>query len=155
VILHDGKRSLFWSLIVFPYLSFTTVQGQKIGFKSCESIHFVIIANFHTLHVCVKRIFSCNEKTIFLCICAFFFFHNSTFFHRGYVIKDPLTRSAPMELRLLQATFCKCCNTVRKVLWIRNQMVKLVLLFGLVMMFVIIGSFKVTVQYRWKLIIKE
>jgi len=32
------------------------------------------------------------------------FFCNSTFFHSGYVIKDPLTRSAPTELRLLQAT---------------------------------------------------
>jgi len=32
-----------------------------------------------------------------------FFFCNSTFFHCAYVIKDALTRSAPMELRLLQA----------------------------------------------------
>jgi len=67
-------------------------------------MNFLNIANFHTLYVCVKRIFSCNEKTFFLCVCSFFFFCNSTFFHSGYVIKDPLTRSAPTELRLLQAT---------------------------------------------------
>jgi len=34
----------------------------------------------------------------------FFCFCNSTFFHSGYVIKDPLTRYAPTELHLLQAT---------------------------------------------------
>jgi len=33
-----------------------------------------------------------------------FFFCKSTFFYFGYVVKDPLTRSAPTELRLLQAT---------------------------------------------------
>ena len=32
-ILHYGKRSLFWSLIIFPYLSFTTVWGQKNWFQ--------------------------------------------------------------------------------------------------------------------------
>ena len=67
-------------------------------------MNFLNIANFHTLYVCVKRIFSCNEKTFFLCVCSFFFFCNSTFFHSGHVIKHPLTRSAPTELRLLQAT---------------------------------------------------
>ena len=29
VILHYGKKSLVWSLIIFGYLSFTTVRGQK------------------------------------------------------------------------------------------------------------------------------
>jgi len=32
----------------------------------------------------------------------------------GYVIKDPLTRSAPTELRLLQATFQKTNHTSHK-----------------------------------------
>jgi len=104
VILHYDERSLCWSLIIFPYLSFTTVWGQKNRFQQLWKYNFLNIANFHTLHICVKRILSCNEKTFFLCICSFSFFCNSTFFHSGYVIKDPLTRSTPTELRLLQAT---------------------------------------------------
>jgi len=106
VILHYGKRSLFWSLIIFRYLSFTMVRGQKNWFQQLWKYTFFKHHKlpYYTLHVCVKRIFSCNEKTFFLCICSFCFFHNSTFFHSGYVIKDLLTRSALTELRLLQAT---------------------------------------------------
>jgi len=51
VAFNYGKRSLFWSLIIFAYLSFTTVQGQKIGFNSCECIKFFNIANIHVLDV--------------------------------------------------------------------------------------------------------
>ena len=40
VILHYGKRSLFWSLIIFPYLSFTTVRGQKNWFQQLWKYKF-------------------------------------------------------------------------------------------------------------------
>ena len=33
VILHYGKKSLFWTLIIFGYLSFTMVRGQKYRFQ--------------------------------------------------------------------------------------------------------------------------
>ena len=33
MILYYGKKSLFWSLIIFGYLNFTTVRGQKNGFQ--------------------------------------------------------------------------------------------------------------------------
>jgi len=35
------RRSLFWSVIIFGNLSFTTVREQKIGFNSCECIKFL------------------------------------------------------------------------------------------------------------------
>jgi len=56
-------------LIIYGNLSFTTVQGQKIGFNSCECIKFLNIANIHALDVWGKRIFICNKK-----ILAFFLF---------------------------------------------------------------------------------
>ena len=40
VTLHYGKRSLFWSLINFPYLSLTTVQGQKNRFQQLWKYNF-------------------------------------------------------------------------------------------------------------------
>ena len=56
-ILHYAKWSLFLSLIIFAYLSFTTVQGQKIGVNSCECIKFLNIANIHITIRCLgKRI---------------------------------------------------------------------------------------------------
>jgi len=88
---HNGKKSLFWSFIIFGYLSFTTVREQKIGFNSCECIKFLNIANFHVFHVWAKRILSCNDTTYFL---HFFSFCNATFFHSGYVIKPPQPSSA-------------------------------------------------------------
>ena len=87
VILHYGKRSLFWSLIIFAYLSFTMVRGQKIGFNRCECIKFLNIANIHVLHVWRKRIFIFNNKIFFLCFFSVYSFCNTTFFHSGYVIK--------------------------------------------------------------------
>jgi len=78
-------------LIIFGYLSFTTVRGQKIGFNSCECIKFLNIANFHPIHVSGKRILSGNDTTFFL---HFFLFCNATFFYSGYVIKPPQPSSA-------------------------------------------------------------
>jgi len=69
------------------------ILSWLLNLNSHESLHFLNIANFHTLHVCVKPIFSCNKKPFFLCIYSFCFFRNSTFFHSGYVIKDPLTET--------------------------------------------------------------
>ena len=34
VMLHYGKKSVFWSFNIFGYLSFTTVRRQKIRFNS-------------------------------------------------------------------------------------------------------------------------
>ena len=71
VTLHYGKRSLFWSLIIFRYLSFTTVRGQKIRFNKCECIKFLNIANIHALHILGKRIFVCNKNFfsfVFFCL---------------------------------------------------------------------------------------
>ena len=76
---------------MFGYLSFTTAQGQKIGFNSCECIKFLNIANFHAIHVWGKRILSCSGTTFFL---YFFSFCNATFFHAGYIIKPPQPSSA-------------------------------------------------------------
>ena len=90
VMLHYGKKSLFWSLIIFGYLSFTMVRGQKIGFYSCEFIKFLNIAN---LHVWGKHILSCNDTTFILHFFSFFCFCNATFFYSGYVIK-PLQPSS-------------------------------------------------------------
>ena len=79
VILRYGERSLFWSLIIFGYLSFTTVRGRKIGFNSCEFMKFLNIANVHALDVWVMRILICNNKVfsfpffcLFLLQCNFF-----------------------------------------------------------------------------------
>ena len=102
-MLHYGKKNIFWSFIIFVDLSFTTVQGQKIGFNSCECINFLNIANFHVFHVCGKRL-SCNDTTFFLHFFSFSWFCNSTFFHSGYIIKPPQPSSAITELRLLQTT---------------------------------------------------
>ena len=91
MILHYGKRSLFWSVIIFGYLSFTTGRGQKIGFNRCESTKFLNIANIHALDVWWKRMFVCNNKIFFLCVYSFC---NATLFHSGYVIKPPQPSSA-------------------------------------------------------------
>ena len=91
VILHYGKtkRSLFWSLIIFADLSFTTVRGQKIGFNSFECIKFLNIANIHVLDVWGKCIFICNKKIFFICFFSVCSFCNATFFQSGYIIKPP------------------------------------------------------------------
>jgi len=46
-MLHNGKKSVFWSFKIFSYLSFTTVQDKNIGFNSCDCINFLNILNFH------------------------------------------------------------------------------------------------------------
>ena len=82
VILRYGERSLFWSLIIFGYLSFTTVRGRKIGFNSCEFMKFLNIANVHALDVWVMRILICNYK-VFSFPFFVYSFCNATFFHSG------------------------------------------------------------------------
>jgi len=91
---HYDKISLFWSLIIFAYLSFTTVREQKIGFNSCECIQFFNIANTHVLNVWGKCIFICNNKIFFLWFFSVYSFYNATFFHYDYVIKPPQPSSA-------------------------------------------------------------
>jgi len=59
--------------MIFGYLIFTTVRGQKIGFNACECIKFLNIANFHAFYVWGKRILSCNDTTFFLHFFSFFF----------------------------------------------------------------------------------
>jgi len=80
-------------LIIFGYLSFTTVRG-KIGLNSCEGIKFLNIANFLAFHVWGKRILSNNDTTFFLHLFFLFCFCNATFFNSGYIIKPPQPSSA-------------------------------------------------------------
>jgi len=100
VMLHYGKKRLFWSLIIFGCLSFITVRGQKISVNSCAFIKFLNFANFHAFHVWGKRISSCNDTTLsftFIPFIVHFYsicFCNATFFHSGYVIKPPQPSSA-------------------------------------------------------------
>jgi len=96
VMLHYGKKRLFWSLIIFGCLSFITVRGQKISVNSCEFIKFLNFANFHAFHVWGKRISSCNRSNDTTFIVHFYSicFCNATFFHSGYVIKPPQPSSA-------------------------------------------------------------
>jgi len=104
MMLHYGKKSLFWSLNIFGYLSFTTVRGQKIVFNSCEFIKFLNIANYHVFHVWGKRILSCNDTTFILHFFSFFCFATQLF--ATPVTSLNLRIQAPLftELRLLQAT---------------------------------------------------
>jgi len=76
-------------LTIFGYLSFTTLQGQKIGFNSCECIQFLNNANFHAFHVWGKRILSCNDTTVFLHSFFLFLLLQRNLFHSSYVIKPP------------------------------------------------------------------
>ena len=100
VSLHYGERSLFWSLMVFPCLSFTTVGGQKIGFNSCECTKLLHIANFQALDVWGKRIIICNNKIFFLCFFLFIPFATQLF--STPVTSSKLRKHAPLftELRL-------------------------------------------------------
>ena len=89
VILHYGKKGLFWSLIFFGCLSFTTVWGQKIGFNSSECIKFLNITNVHAFHVWGKCIFKLQWYNIFL---SLFFLLQRNFFplrlrHQTYATK--------------------------------------------------------------------
>ena len=118
VILHLGKRSLFWSSKIFAYLSFTTVRGHKIGFNSCECIKLLNIANTHVLDDWGKRIFVYDNKIFFLCFFSVYSFCNATF--STPVTSSNLRNLAPifLELRLLQATFVKTVRVFFKVsLW--------------------------------------
>jgi len=93
-MLYYGKKSLFWSFIIFGYSSFTTVRGQKNRFQQLWMYKIFNIANFHVFHVWGKRILSCNDTTLFLHFFSFFWFCNATFFHSVYVIKPPQPSSA-------------------------------------------------------------
>ena len=103
-MLYYGEKNLFWSLIIFGYLSFTTVRARKISFNSCECIKFLNIANFHAFHVWGIRILSCNDATFFLHFFSFFDFAKQLF-STPYTSSN-LRNQAPLftELRLLQAT---------------------------------------------------
>jgi len=93
VILHYGKKSLFWSLKIFGYLSFTTVRGQKIGLNSCVCVDFLNIANFHAFHVWGKHIML-QWHNIFPSLFFLFCYCKATFFHSSFIIKPPQPSSA-------------------------------------------------------------
>jgi len=103
-MLHYGKKCLFWSFIIFGYLSFTTVMWQKIGFNSCECIKFWNITNFHVFHVWGKCILRCNDTAFFLNLFPFFDFARQLL--STLVTSSNLCNQALlfMELHLLQAT---------------------------------------------------
>ena len=94
MILHYSKRSLFWRLIIFGYLSFTTVRRQKIGFISCECIKFLNIANIHALDVWGKRIFIWNNKIFSFAFFPFILFARQLF--STPVTSSTLRNQAPL-----------------------------------------------------------
>jgi len=104
VILHYGKRSLFWSLIIFGYLSFITVRGQKNRFQQLWMYKFLNIANIHALDVWGMRILISNNKLFFLCFFSIYSFCNVTFFNSSYVIKPPQPSFAIYGAPPLQGT---------------------------------------------------
>jgi len=110
-MLHYGKKSLFWSLIIFGYLSFTTVRGQKNRLQQLGIYKTFNIANFHAFRVSGNRILSCNDTRFIL---HFFCFCNATFFHSGFVIEWLGCwghSTSATKLRLLQATLLlSCCR---------------------------------------------
>jgi len=80
-------------MIIFTYLIFKTVRGQKIGFNNCECSKFLNIANIHVLDVCgsaylfeIIKYFSFAFSVYSIC--------KETFFHSGYVMKPPQPSSA-------------------------------------------------------------
>jgi len=86
---------------MFGYLSFTTVQGQKIGFNSCECIKFLNIANFHA---CMGEThIKLQWYNIFPLL---FFLLQRNFFPRWLHHQTSMCNQALLftELRLLQGT---------------------------------------------------
>ena len=93
MILHYGKKSLFWSLIIFGYLIFTTVRGQKNRFQRLWMYKIFK----HRKLPCIPCLGETHFKSqwyIFPSLFSFFCFCNATFFHSGYVIKPPQPSSA-------------------------------------------------------------
>jgi len=90
--------------MIFGYLSFTTVRGQKTGFNSCECVKFLNIANFHAIHVWGKCILSCNDTPFFLHFFPFFAFAKQLF--STPVMSSNFHNQAPLftELHLSQGT---------------------------------------------------
>ena len=88
-MLHYGKKSLFWSFIIFGYLSFTTVREQKSRFQQLWMYKIFK----HRKLPCIPCLGETHIKlqwyNIFPSIFSFFLFCNATFFHSGYVIKPP------------------------------------------------------------------
>jgi len=93
-MLHYGKKSLFWSFIIFGYLGFTTVRGQKNRFQQL----WMYTISKHRKHLCIPCLGATHIKlqwyNIFPTIFSLFWFCNSTFFQSGYVIKPPQPSSA-------------------------------------------------------------
>jgi len=152
MILHYSKRSLFWSLIIFAYLSFTTFREQIIGFNHCECIKFLNIANIHALDVWGKRIFICNNKLFFLCFFSDYTFTNATLFHS--VTSSNLRNQAPLfkELRLLQGTNCLKSNVLRIKHWLDIDQRSNLSLMCQGLLFMILESF---FCYEWRYCVWE
>jgi len=102
---HYGKINLFWSLIIFGYLSFTTVRVQKkTGFNSCEFIKFCK----HRKLACIPCLGEMHDGiqlqwySIYPCLFSAF----ATQLLSTPVTSLNLRNQAPlfMELRPLQAT---------------------------------------------------
>jgi len=91
-------------LIIFGYVGFTTVRGQKVGFNSCEYIKFLNIANIHALNFLGKSRFICNNKIFSFAFCPFIPFATQLF--STPVTSSNLHNQAPLftELHLLQGT---------------------------------------------------
>ena len=100
VMLHYGKKSLFWSLIIFGCMSSAMVRGQKNRFQQLWMYKIFNIANFHVFHAWTM-------------IQHFSFTFFPFFDFAMQLFSTPVTSSNLRnqsllftELRLLQATFC-------------------------------------------------
>ena len=117
VILHYSKGSLFWSSIIFAYLSFTTVQGQKSRFQQLWIIKFLNIANIHVLDVWGKVYLFTIIRYFFLRFFLFTPFATQLF--STPVTSSNLRNQAPLftELCLLQATLSKLTLSWFIIIW--------------------------------------
>jgi len=94
VLLHYGKKRLFWSLIFFGYLSFATVQGQTNRFQQL-CMHKIFLNHKLPRIPCLGEThIKLQWYTIFLLLFYFYCFCNTTFLHSSYVIKPPQPSSA-------------------------------------------------------------
>jgi len=88
-------------------VSFTTVRGQKIGFKSCECEKFLNIAIIHVFHIWEKRILSCNNTTFFLQLFNFFPFFDFAMERNFFPLRLRHQTSANNLRSVRSSAFCR------------------------------------------------
>ena len=89
MMLHYGKKSLFWSLNIFGYLSFTTVRGQKNSFQQLWIYKIFEHRKLPCIPCLGKTHIKLQWYNIYSSLFFLFLLCNATFCHSGYVIKPP------------------------------------------------------------------